>query len=323
MAASILAGYGNVLDFHLAGGAEGLALPMHVGESVSLTVAEREALLEFAIKHVKGRVPIIANVSEAGTAIAASLASHAAKAGAAAVIATVPYYWTPPQHMLVEHFMAIGKAAKLPLFVLNSPTEMNEVEIASKSVVDLLERLLDMAGLIDLSLDWQYMIEVITVARAARPDFQLVSGTEYMISAAAVGATGLLSPLAAIAPKLIANCTPCAWPRNSPKPGRRRNRPRSCIGHCATPASPALRRECGPWAAIAACRARPCNALNEADSKVLLAELAAAGDDEFGTARLGIIGAGSLGRSHESRAGHRRFLWRRRGNCACARARWL
>lgn len=198
-----LAAYAKVLDFHLAGGAEGLALPMHVGELVSLTVGEREALLEFAVKHVKTRVPIVAHVSEAGTALAASLASHAAKAGAAAIIATVPYYWTPPQHMLVEHFTAIGEAGKLPLFVLNSPAEMNEVEIASKSVVDLLHRLPNMAGLIDLSLDWQYMIEVITVARAERSDFQLVSGTEYMISAAAIGATGLLSPLSSIAPKLI------------------------------------------------------------------------------------------------------------------------
>jgi 4-hydroxy-tetrahydrodipicolinate synthase len=198
-----LAAYAKVLDFHLAGGAEGLALPMHVGESVSLTATEREALLEFAVKHVKARIPIVAHVSEAGTEVAASLASHAAKAGAAAIIATVPYYWTPPQHMLVEHFRTIGEAGKIPLFVLNSPAEMNEVEIASKSVVDLLHRLPNMAGLIDLSLDWQYMIEVITVARAERSDFQLVSGTEYMISAAAVGATGLLSPLSSIAPKLI------------------------------------------------------------------------------------------------------------------------
>lgn len=198
-----LAGYGNVLDFHLQNGAEALALPMHAGESVSLTVAEREALLDFAIEHVKGRVPLIANVSEAGTAIAASLAAHAAKAGAAAVIATVPYYWTPPQHMLVEHFAAIAEAAKLSLFVLNSPEEMNEVEFKSQSVVELMRRSPYMAGLIDLSLDWQYMIEVITVARAERPDFQLVSGTEYMISAAAIGATGLVSPLATIAPKLV------------------------------------------------------------------------------------------------------------------------
>jgi 4-hydroxy-tetrahydrodipicolinate synthase len=270
-------GYGNVLDFHLAGGAEGLALPMHVGESVSLTVAERRTLLEFAIKHVKGRVPIVANVSEAGTAIAASLASHAAKAGAAAVIATVPYYWTPPQHMLVEHFLAIGEAAKLPLFVLNSPTEMNEVEIASSSVVDLLKRSTHVAGLIDLSLDWQYMIEVITVARAARPDFQLVSGTEYMISAAAVGATGLLSPLAAIAPKLIgrlyAMCMAEKFTEARPAQEQAailyRALRNTGVGGFKT-GMRAMGRDCGV-------PRPPLKSLSEADTKVLLAELSAAG----------------------------------------------
>jgi 4-hydroxy-tetrahydrodipicolinate synthase len=195
--------YGRLLDFHLHHGAEGLALPMHAGESVSLTLEERKVLLEFAVKHVRGRAPVIVNVSEAGTAIAASLAAHARHAGASAMTASVPYYWTPPQSMLVEHFVAIGVAGGLPFFVYNSPNEMNEVEFASKSVVDLVGRLPNFAGLIDASLDWQYMIEVVTVARAERPEFQFVSGTEYMISAGAIGATGLISPLATVSPRLV------------------------------------------------------------------------------------------------------------------------
>jgi 4-hydroxy-tetrahydrodipicolinate synthase len=36
-----------------------------------------------------------------------------------------------------------------------------------------------------------------------RPDFKLLSGTELMVSAAAIGASGLFSALAAIAPKLV------------------------------------------------------------------------------------------------------------------------
>ena len=47
------------------------------------------------------------------------------------------------------------------------------------------------------------MIEVVTVARAARRDFQFVSGTEYMISAGAIGASGLLSALATVSPRLV------------------------------------------------------------------------------------------------------------------------
>jgi 4-hydroxy-tetrahydrodipicolinate synthase len=195
--------YGKVLDFHLNNGAEGLALPTHAGESVSLTAEERKALLAFAVKHIKGRVPVVVNVSEAGTAIATSLAAHARQAGASTIMASVPYYWTPPQSMLVEHFTAIATAGGLPFFVYNCPKEMNRVEFASKSVVDLLGRVPNFTGLIDASLDWQYMIEVVTLARAIRTDFQFVSGTEYMISAAAVGATGLLSPLATVAPRLV------------------------------------------------------------------------------------------------------------------------
>jgi 4-hydroxy-tetrahydrodipicolinate synthase len=195
--------YGKVIDFHLRNGAGGLALPMHAGESVSLTAEERKALAEFAVKRVGGRVPVIINVSEAGTAIASSLAVHARGVGAAALICSVPYYWTPPQSMLVEHFRAIGQAGGLPFFVLNSPAEFSEVEFASKSVVELLGKLPHFVGLIDMSLDWQYMIEVAIVARAARPDFQLASGNEYMISASAIGATGMLSPLASVSPKLV------------------------------------------------------------------------------------------------------------------------
>ena len=195
--------YGTLIDFHLQNGAQGLAVPTHTGESVSLTVDERQALLEYVIKRVADRAPVIANVSEAGTSIAASLAAHALQAGAAALIASVPYYWKPPQSMLVEHFAAIGVAGALPLYVYNSPDEMGEMEVASKSVVELLGRLPSFAGLIDSSLDWQYMIEVISLARAAKPDFQLVSGTEYMISARAIGASGVLSSLSTVAPRLV------------------------------------------------------------------------------------------------------------------------
>src|SRR6202795_1996102 len=76
--------YGKLLEFHLRNGAEALALPMPQGEDMSLTDAERRTLVEFALKHVKGRVPVIAHVSDAGTSIAIERTRHAEKAGAAA-----------------------------------------------------------------------------------------------------------------------------------------------------------------------------------------------------------------------------------------------
>lgn len=195
--------YGKLIEFHLRNGAEALALAMHEGESVSLTDAERQQLLEFALKQVKGRVPVIAHVSQSGTAVAANLARKAQQAGAAAIVATTPYYWTPPPAMLLEHFAQIGAAVNVPFYVYNSPEEMGGVKITTDLTLKLIDKLGNFAGVVDASFDWQFLIEVISLGQRARPGFQLLSGAEYMISAGAIGATGLFAPLAGIAPRLV------------------------------------------------------------------------------------------------------------------------
>ena len=78
--------YAKILEFHLRNGAEALAVPMPEGEDMSLKDQELREILEFAIRQVKGRVPVIAHVSDAGTSIAVERAIHAEKAGAAAIV---------------------------------------------------------------------------------------------------------------------------------------------------------------------------------------------------------------------------------------------
>jgi len=152
---------------------------------------------------VNGRRPVIAHVSETGTGIAAALARHAEAAGASAIVATTPYYWTPPPAMVLEHFALIGGAVKLPFFVHNAPDDMAGSRVTADLMVKLIGRLDNFAGLVDQSLDWQFLIELMTLAKKRRPDFRLLGGTELMVSAAAIGATGLFAPLACIAPGLI------------------------------------------------------------------------------------------------------------------------
>jgi len=194
---------GQLLDFHIRNGADALALPTHAGESVSLTDNEKRALIEFAVKHVAGRKPVIAHVSDAGTAIAAALARHAEAAGAAAILATTPYYWTPPPEMILEHFVRIGAAVRLPFLVHNAPEDMSGAKVSAELMLKLIGRLDNFAGLVDASLDWQFMIDLIMEARHARPGFLLISGTELMVSSAAIGATAMFAPLAGIAPSLL------------------------------------------------------------------------------------------------------------------------
>ena len=192
----------KLLDFHVAYGAQTIALPMHVGESVSLSDDEQRQLVSFAVDRVKS-VPVIAHVSDSGTAIAADRAKHAEAAGAAAVVVTTPYYWTPPAGMLFEHFEAIGAAVKIPVYLWHTPEDMPGPKITTELVLKLIGRLENFAGVVDSSNDWQFQINVLSNAQRVRPDFQLVSGTEYMISAGANGATSMFSSLSAIAPVLV------------------------------------------------------------------------------------------------------------------------
>lgn len=195
--------YGKLIDFHIANGADALAVPMHVGESVSLRDAEKRELISFAIAHTAGRVPVIAHASDSGTSIAASLATYAEEAGAAAIVSSTPYYWTPPPAMLIEHFTGIASAVTVPFLVHNAPDDMSGIKVNSELMVKLIDRAENFAGVVDSGRDWQFMIELLTDAPRKQPDFSLMSGVEYMVSAAAIGARSLFSPLAGIAPRLV------------------------------------------------------------------------------------------------------------------------
>lgn len=195
--------YDAILDFHLRNGADALAVPMHAGESVSLSDEEKRTLIRFAVERAGSRAPIIAHVSDSGTGIAAALARFAQEAGATAVVATTPYYWTPPPAMIVEHFAQIGSAVTIPFFVLNAPEDMAGSKINSALALKLVERLPNFAGVVDDSLDWQFMIELLTELPRVRREFTLLAGSELLVSAAAIGARGMFSALAVIAPKLV------------------------------------------------------------------------------------------------------------------------
>lgn len=195
--------YAKILEFHLRNGAEALALPMPEGEDMSLKDGELREIIEFAIKQVKGKVPVIAHVSDAGTSIAVERAIHAEKTGAAAILSHPPYFWHPKPAMVVEHLARIGAAVKLPFYICNPPIESVGTTLSTDIVLQLIERVPNLAGVVDASLEFVFMEEVISNGRRMRPGFQLLAGQDFLVPASALGGSGAIVPLAGIAPKLV------------------------------------------------------------------------------------------------------------------------
>lgn len=102
-------------------GTNGLVPVGTTGESPTLTHDEHHAVVEACIDAAKGRVPVVAGAGSNNTEEAISLAKHAEKAGADAVLVVTPYYNKPTQRGLYAHFAAIAKATKLPIIIYNIP----------------------------------------------------------------------------------------------------------------------------------------------------------------------------------------------------------
>jgi 4-hydroxy-tetrahydrodipicolinate synthase len=195
--------FGRLIEFHLQSGADAIAVLMTHAEDISLSEEERRNVIETAVKLVRGRVPVVANVSDAGTAIAVDRARFAERCGVAAIASHPPYFWHPKAGMVVEHLVSIGTAVKLPFYLCSPVVEYPGTHLTTDILVKVAERVPNIAGVIDACMDWVFMAEVMTNVAETRPQFQLMSGTDYMVQPGVLGATGAVSGLSTIAPKLV------------------------------------------------------------------------------------------------------------------------
>ena len=80
---------------------------------------EHKSVIEYAVRRVDKRVPLIAGSGSNDTAYAISLTRFAADAGADASLSVTPYYNKTTQKGLVRHFTAIADQSSIPLIIYN------------------------------------------------------------------------------------------------------------------------------------------------------------------------------------------------------------
>ena len=111
----------RLLEYQLDAGVHGIWALGTTGEFAALTAEERAAVLRTVVETVRGRVPVVAIISDAGTRLAIARGRAALEAGCDAVAATPPYYYPCSQDELIGHYAAISQADDLPLCIYNIP----------------------------------------------------------------------------------------------------------------------------------------------------------------------------------------------------------
>ncbi len=184
--------------WQIAEGTKGLVPVGTTGESPTLSHDEHRKVVEWCIAEAKGRVPVIAGAGSNATSEAVSLAKHAEKAGADAVLVVTPYYNKPTQAGLYAHFKAVNDAIGIPIIIYNIPP---------RSVVDMsvetMKRLFELKNIAGVKDATGNLARVSTQREAMGPDFIQLSGEDMTALAFnAAGGQGCISVVSNVAPAL-------------------------------------------------------------------------------------------------------------------------
>ena len=190
----------KAVDFLIRNGAHAIGWPMHVAESLNLSVEERRELARLAVEAANGRVPVFIHTSFPGTDEVVALSRHAQSVGAQGVIVITPYYWKPSQEALLDHYVTVASALDISVIAYNSPHQLG-VSLSPELLKTLIERCPNFIGVKDASFDMQYFTEACMVTGEARPGFAMFTGIEYLLTSMPVGGAGAFSSL--LAPRLI------------------------------------------------------------------------------------------------------------------------
>jgi 4-hydroxy-tetrahydrodipicolinate synthase len=196
-----LASMTRLVTFQIDSGVAGLWVMGTTSEFASFSETERASALECVVRAADGRVPVVANISDASTRLAVRHARQAASLGADAIAATPPYYYPHSQDEVLSHFRGIRDVVELPLLIYNIPQTVRvRVELPTARTLAAEGTVV---GIKDSQNDLEWFRQLAVFTRREGIDFALFAGTRYLIDAAVLaGATGAIPSIANAFPDL-------------------------------------------------------------------------------------------------------------------------
>lgn len=140
----------NLIDWQISEGTHALVAVGTTGESATLSMQEHTDVVEFFVKQVGGRVPVIAGTGSNSTREAIELTEHAKSVGADYALLVVPYYNKPTQEGMYQHYKMINDTVAIPQILYNVPgrtvVDMSEETVNRLADLDNIVAIKDATG---------------------------------------------------------------------------------------------------------------------------------------------------------------------------------
>lgn len=200
--------YAGLMEYQVEQGSHGVLVNGTSSEPSTLTVEERNRLVDVAVRTVNGRIPVVAATGSQSLAETAALTRHAVEAGADALLIVTPYYIRPPQQGLIEYYLSVTAPYETPWMVYHIPGR-TAVSITIDSLQQLKERSPTFVGMKHAVNDLGFVTESFG---ALGNDFRVFVGLEELsFPMMAIGACGLMNAVGNLCPGRLARMCEAVW----------------------------------------------------------------------------------------------------------------
>lgn len=200
--------YARLVEFQIQNGSHGILVNGTTAEPSTLSVEERNRLVEVAVQTAAGRVPVVAATGSQSLRETRELTEHAAKAGADALLIVTPYYIRPPQRGLVAYYLELAAMTELPWMVYHIPGRA-AVNVTVDTLKELRAKSPNFVGMKHAVNDLALVSECHAVLGA---DFRIFVGLEELsFPMMTVGACGLMNAVGNLRPRILADLCDAIW----------------------------------------------------------------------------------------------------------------
>ena len=194
----------GLIDFHISEQTDGIVIVGTTGESPTVDFDEHCLLMQTAIEHVAGRIPVIAGTGANSTREAIALTRQAQKLGADACLLVAPYYNKPAQEGLYQHFRSVAEAVDIDQILYNVPGRTG-CDISNETALRLAQ-IPNIVGIKDATGNIERGTDLLlrTQALGETNRFAVYSGDDATsLALMLLGGQGVISVTANVAPRLM------------------------------------------------------------------------------------------------------------------------
>ncbi len=191
----------KLIEFQIANKVDSIIVCGTTGESSTMTIDERKKTIEFAVKTVNGRIPVIAGTGGNCTASVIEFTKWAESIGIDGALIVTPYYNKTTQDGLIAHYSAIASQTKLPIILYSVPSRTG-VNILPQTC----KKLSEIENIVAIKEASGNLSQIAEIAHLCKDNLNIYSGNDDQITPIlSVGGIGVISVLSNIAPEYTHN----------------------------------------------------------------------------------------------------------------------